>query len=264
VNNILPIAAVVVVALLWAWLGIRVVRQWETGVLLRFGRFVALRKPGFNLIIPVVDNLVKVSQRIVTIVLEPQEVITRDNVTIKVDAVVYFKVADPAKAIIQVEDYFNATTQIALTTLRSVLGQSDLDELLAHRDKINDRLKTIMDEQTETPWGVKVSVAEVKDVLLPENMQRAMARQAEAEREKRAKIVHAEGEKVAAAALSDAAATLEKHPSALQLRYLQTMVEMAGERNSTIIPIPVEMLSLAKGLASAIGTGDAQSKTARG
>ncbi len=263
-NNILPIAAVVVVALLWAWLGIRVVRQWETGVLLRFGRFVALRKPGFNLIIPVVDNLVKVSQRIVTIVLEPQEVITRDNVTIKVDAVVYFKVADPAKAIIQVEDYFNATTQIALTTLRSVLGQSDLDELLAHRDKINDRLKTIMDEQTETPWGVKVSVAEVKDVLLPENMQRAMARQAEAEREKRAKIVHAEGEKVAAAALSDAAATLEKHPSALQLRYLQTMVEMAGERNSTIIPIPVEMLSLAKGLASAIGTGDAQSKTARG
>lgn len=263
-NNILPIAAVVVVALLWAWLGIRVVRQWETGVLLRFGRFVALRKPGFNLIIPVVDNLVKVSQRIVTIVLEPQEVITRDNVTIKVDAVVYFKVADPAKAIIQVEDYFNATTQIALTTLRSVLGQSDLDELLAHRDKINDRLKTIMDEQTETPWGVKVSVAEVKDVLLPENMQRAMARQAEAEREKRAKIVHAEGEKVAAAALSEAAATLEKHPSALQLRYLQTMVEMAGERNSTIIPIPVEMLSLAKGLAAAIGTGDGQSKAARG
>ncbi|MBI4330183.1 MAG: slipin family protein [Chloroflexi bacterium] len=246
----LPIVVIVVLAVLWAALGIKVVRQWEQGVHLRFGRFIGLRNPGFNMIIPVVDNLVKVSQRIITIVLEPQEVITRDNVTIKVDAVVYFRVADPAKAVIQVEDYFNATTQIALTTLRSVLGQSDLDELLAHRDRINDRLKTIIDEQTETPWGVKVTVAEVKDVLLPENMQRAMARQAEAEREKRAKIVHAEGERAASGMLAEAADVLEKHPASLQLRYLQTMVEMAGERNSTIIPIPVEMLGLAKGLAA--------------
>ncbi|MBI2934942.1 MAG: slipin family protein [Chloroflexi bacterium] len=249
-TNLLPIVVVVLLALVWIALGVKTVRQWETGILLRFGRFVGLRRPGFNLIIPGVDNLVKVSQRVITIVLEPQEVITRDNVTIKVDAVVYFKVVDPAKAVIQVEDYFNATTQIALTTLRSVLGQSDLDELLAHREKINDRLKTIIDEQTEEPWGVKVTVAEVKDVLLPENMQRAMARQAEAEREKRAKIVHAQGERDAAVTLAEAAGALEKHPAALQLRYLQTMVEMAGERNSTIIPIPVEVLSLAKGLAA--------------
>ncbi len=259
-NNLVPIVVVLIVALLWIALGLRIIRQWEAGVLLRFGRYVGTRKPGFNIIIPVVDTLVKVSQRIVTIVLEPQEVITRDNVTIKVDAVVYFRVSDPVKAVIQVEDYFNATTQIALTTLRSVLGQSDLDELLAHRDKINDRLKTIIDEQTETPWGVKVTVAEVKDVLLPENMQRAMARQAEAEREKRAKIVHADGERAAASMLAEAADTLEKHPASLQLRYLQTMIEMAGEHNSTIIPLPIEVLSLAKNLAALKTDGQISNK----
>lgn len=219
-------------------------------MLLRFGRFVELRTPGFNLIIPIVDRLIRVDMRVVTMVVEPQEVITRDNVTIKVDAVVYFRVVDAEKAIILVEDYVAATTQIALTTLRSVLGQSDLDELLAHRDRLNQRLREIVEGQTEGPWGVMVTVAEIKDVLLPEGMQRAMARQAEAEREKRAKIVHAEGEKLAAATLAEAASILERHPSALHLRYLQAMVEMAGERNSTIIPIPMEILSIARSLMS--------------
>lgn len=240
------VAAVVV--LVWGWLGVKTVRQWERGVLLRFGRLVGMRNPGLNFIIPIVDRLIKVDQRILTTVLEPQEVITRDNVTIRVDAVVYFRVVDAQRAVVEVEDFVNATNQIALATLRSVLGQSDLDELLAHRDRINERLREIIEQQTETPWGVRVTVAEVKDVLLPEAMQRAMARQAEAEREKRAKIVHADGEYAAAQTLADAAEILESRPAALQLRYLQGMVEMAGERNSTIIPIPMEMLSLAKQL----------------
>ncbi|MBI4294622.1 MAG: slipin family protein [Chloroflexi bacterium] len=243
------IAAVVLVA--WFGLGIRVVRQWERGVLLRFGRFVSLRKPGLNFMIPIVDRMVKVDTRILTIMLEPQEVITKDNVTIKVDAVVYFKVIDAEKAVINVEDFVSASTQIALTTLRSVLGQSELDEVLAHRDRINQRLRQIIDEQTEQPWGVLVTVAEVKDVLLPESMQRAMARQAEAEREKRAKVVHAEGERLAAQGLLEAARTLALEPVAVQLRYLQTMVEMAGERNSTIIPIPLDIMNTIRGLAGA-------------
>ena len=245
------LAAAVVVALGWAWLGIKILRQWEQGVLLRFGRLVGIRNPGLNFIIPIVDRLMKVDMRIITTVLEPQEVITRDNVTIRVDAVLYFRVVNAQSAVLEVEDFVNATIQIALATLRSVLGQSDLDELLAHRDRINDRLREIIEQQTEAPWGVRVTVAEVKDVLLPEGMQRAMARQAEAEREKRAKIVHADGERAAAQTLADAAEILETHPTALQLRYLQSMVEMAGERNSTIIPIPMDMLGLANRLAAA-------------
>jgi regulator of protease activity HflC (stomatin/prohibitin superfamily) len=200
-----------------------------------------VRSPGFNLIIPLVDHLYKIDTRTVTLTVEPQEIITRDNVTIKVDAVVYFAVIDPAKAFLQVVDFMKATSQIALTTLRSVLGQSELDELLAHREKINHTLQQIIDGHTE-PWGVKVSVVEVKDVLLPEGMQRSMAAQAEAEREKRAKIIRADGEFLAAMTLGKAAHIIRSEPPALQLRYLQTLVEIAGEGNSTIIPLPMDMM----------------------
>lgn len=228
---------------------VRIVKQYERGVVLRFGRLVGIRNPGFNLIIPFVDRMSKVSLRVKTTVLEPQEVITRDNVTVRVDAVVYFMVIDPAKAVINVEDYRQATIQLALTTIRSVLGQSELDELLAHRDQINLRLRQIIDEQTEDPWGVRVTLVEVKDVLLPETMQRSMAKQAEAEREKRAKVIHAQGEHQAAETLADAAKIIQSQPAALQLRYLQTLVEMAGERNSTIIPLTVDIAnSLPKNL----------------
>ena len=244
------IVAIIVVLTLFIWmvLGIRVVHQWERGVLLRFGKLVGARGPGLNFIVPVVDRLIKVDTRIMTVVLEPQEVITKDNVTIKVDAVVYFRVVDAEKALINVENFVSASTQIALTTLRSVVGQSELDEVLAHRDQINLVLKEIIDKQTEQPWGVLVTIAEVKDVLLPETMQRAMARQAEAEREKRAKIVHAEGERHSAENLSEAARILGDERFAMNLRYLQAMVEMAGERNSTIIPIPLDVLSAVRSL----------------
>jgi regulator of protease activity HflC (stomatin/prohibitin superfamily) len=186
--------------------------------------------------------MTKVTFRIITMVLEPQEVITRDNVTIRVNAVVYFMVVDPVKAVINVEDYRLATIQLALTTLRSVLGQSELDELLSHRDQINLRLREIIDEQTEEPWGVRATLVEVKDVLLPETMQRAMARQAESEREKRAKVIHAQGERAAAETLAEAAEIINAQPVALQLRYLQTLVEIAGERTSTLIPLPIDIL----------------------
>ena len=237
--NAWSIALIGLVLLVLGPFTVKVVKQYERGVVLRFGRLVGLRTPGLNLILPFIDRMTKVSLRIVTFVLEPQEVITRDNVTVKVDAVVYFRVIDPAKAVINVEEYNQAIIQLALTTLRSVLGQSDLDELLAHRDQINLRLRQIIDEQTETPWGVRVTLVEVKDVLLPEGMQRAMARQAEAEREKRGKVIHAEGERMAAENLAQAAEIIQKQPAAIQLRYLQTLVEMAGEKNSTIIPLPL-------------------------
>ena len=239
---------IVVVVLVLAAVGVKIVKQYERGVLLRFGRLVGVRNPGFNVIIPFVDRLSKVSLRIVTTVLEPQEVITRDNVTVKVDAVVYFMVIDAVKAVINVESYRDATVQLALTTLRSVLGQSELDELLAHRDQINLRLRQIIDEQTEAPWGVRATLVEIKDVLLPEAMQRAMARQAEAEREKRAKIIHAEGEQAAAATLAEAAKIIQTQPAALQLRYLQTLVEMSGEKNSTIIPLTVDIVNALSGI----------------
>ncbi|HEX9014617.1 MAG TPA: slipin family protein [Chloroflexota bacterium] len=229
-----------IVVLFLVYLAIRIIQQYEHGVLFRFGRFVGVRNPGFNLIIPAVDRMVRVDMRVVTMVVEPQEVITKDNVTIKVDAVVYFKVVNPEDAIVRVLDYIRATSQIAQTTLRSVLGQSELDELLSHREEINRRLQKIIDEQTE-PWGVKVSVVEVKDVQLPEPMQRAMAKQAEAEREKRAKIIHAQGELQAASTLADAARIISSEPATLQLRYLQTLTEISGERNSTIIPLPLDV-----------------------
>lgn len=241
---------IAIAALIILLYSVRIVKQYERGVVLRFGRLVGIRNPGFNVIIPFVDRMSKISLRVKTTVLEPQEVITRDNVTVRVDAVVYFMVIDPAKAVINVEDYQQATIQLALTTIRSVLGQSELDELLAHRDQINLRLRQIIDEQTEEPWGVRVTLVEVKDVLLPETMQRTMAKQAEAEREKRAKIIHAKGEHEAAKTLADAAKIIQSQPAALQLRYLQTLVEMAGERNSTIIPLTVDIAnSLPKDLS---------------
>jgi regulator of protease activity HflC (stomatin/prohibitin superfamily) len=234
---------IVVVVLVLLAAAIRIVKQYERGVVLRFGRLVGMRQPGFNLIIPFADRMTKISLRIVPFVLEPQEVITRDNVTVKVDAVVYFMVIDPMKAMINVENYHEAIIQLALTTLRSVLGQSELDELLAHRDQINLRLREIIDEQSEEPWGVRATLVEVKDVLLPEAMQRAMAKQAESEREKRAKIIHAQGERQAAENLAEAAEIIQSQPAALQLRYLQTLVEMAGEKNSTIIPLTVDIVN---------------------
>ncbi len=237
---IVLIALVVLVLLSFS---IKIVKQYERGVVLRFGRLVGARNPGLNFIIPFIERMTKVSLRVVTWVLEPQEVITRDNVTVRVDAVVYFMAVDPTKAVINVEDYRQAVIQLALTTLRSVLGQSELDELLAHRDQINQRLRQIIDEQSEDPWGVRVTLVEVKDVLLPEAMQRAMARQAEAEREKRAKVIHAEGEQQAAQTLASAAQIIQTQPAALQLRYLQTLVEMAGERNSTIIPLTIDVVN---------------------
>jgi regulator of protease activity HflC (stomatin/prohibitin superfamily) len=235
--SVFGVAGVILLAI-----SIRIVKQYERGVVLRFGRLCNVRDPGFNMIVPIADRMTKVSLRIVTTVLAPQEVITKDNVTVKVDAVVYFNVIDPVKAVINVEDYHRAIIQLALTTLRSVLGQSELDDLLAKREQINIRMRKIIDEQTEEPWGVRASLIEVKDVLLPDAMQRAMAKQAEAEREKRAKIIHARGEQQAAETLAQAAKIIQSQPAALQLRYLQTLVEMAGEKNSTIIPLTVDIV----------------------
>ena len=246
---------IVVVVLVLLAAAVRIVKQYERGVVLRFGRLVGVRNPGFNVITPFVDRMTKVSLRIVPFVLEPQEVITRDNVTVRVDAVVYFMVIDPVKAVINVEGYKQAIVQLALTTLRSVLGQSELDELLAHRDQINLRLRQIIDEHSEDPWGVKATLVEVKDVLLPEAMQRAMARQAEAEREKRGKIIHAEGERLAAETLAEAAKIIQTQPAALQLRYLQTLIEMSGERNSTIIPLPLDIVNVLSNRLS-LGSSD--------
>jgi len=223
---------------------IKVVQEYERGVIFRLGRVLTpARGPGLFFIIPIIDRMVKVDLRVVTLDIPSQEAITSDNVTVKVNAVAYFRVIDPTAAIVQVEDFRRATWQIAQTTLRSVMGQSELDELLSHRERINTKLQQIIDEHTE-PWGIKVSIVEVKDVELPPTMQRAMARQAEAEREKRAKIIHAEGEFQAAQQLTEAAGTIGREPAAIQLRYLQTLTEIAVEKNSTIIfPVPIEFIS---------------------
>jgi regulator of protease activity HflC (stomatin/prohibitin superfamily) len=227
---------------------VKIVQEYERGVIFRLGRLQGAKGPGLFFIIPIIDRMVKVDLRVVTLDIPTQEAITRDNVTLRVNAVAYYRVVDPNDAIVQVEDFRRATWQIAQTSLRSVLGQSDLDELLIHRDEINHRLTQIIDEATE-PWGIKVSVVEVKDVELPDTMKRAMARQAEAEREKRAKIIHAEGEFDAAQRLQDAAGVIAKEPAAIQLRYLQTLTEIAVEKNSTIIfPIPIEFFKAFGGL----------------
>jgi regulator of protease activity HflC (stomatin/prohibitin superfamily) len=221
---------------------IKVVQEYERGVIFRLGRLVGARGPGLFFIIPIIDRMVKVDLRVVTLDVPSQEAITRDNVTVKVNAVVFFRVVDPSAAVVKVEDYKRATWNIAQTTLRNVLGQSELDEILSHREEINKKLQEIIDETTE-PWGVKVSIVEVKDVELPQGMQRAMAKQAEAEREKRAKIVHAEGEYAAAQNLSEAAKLMSMNPVSIQLRYLQTLTEISVEKNSTIIfPVPINLL----------------------
>jgi regulator of protease activity HflC (stomatin/prohibitin superfamily) len=221
---------------------IKILQEYERAVMFRLGRLAGVKGPGLIFMIPIVDRMIRVDLRVVTLDVPSQEAITRDNVTVKVNAVVYFRVIEPAAAIVQVEDYQRATWNISQTTLRNVIGQSELDELLAHREKINQTLQEIIDEATE-PWGIKVSTVEVRDVELPETMQRAMARQAEAERDKRAKIIHAEGEYNAAERLADAAAMLSKQPAGIQLRYLQTLTEIAVEKNSTtIFPVPAELL----------------------
>src|SRR5437660_1534730 len=221
---------------------IRVVQQYERGVICVLGRLIGAKGPGLFLVPPVISRMVKVDLRIVTLTVPPQEVITRDNVTIKVTAVLYFYVVDPVAAVVNVVNFNQATTQIGQTTLRNVLGQSELDELLAERKKINRDLQVIIDEQTEQ-WGVKVTAVEIKDVELPATMQRAMAKQAEAEREKRAKVIHAQGELLASTQLAQAAAVIGSQPSALQLRYLQTLTEIAVEKNSTIIfPLPIDVI----------------------
>ncbi len=228
---------------------IKVVKEYERGVVFRLGRLVGTRGPGLILLIPFIERMVKVDLRTVTMDVPAQEVITRDNVTVRVNAVAYFRVLDPNAAVVNVADYIRATSQIAQTTLRSVLGQSVLDELLSERDKINQELQRIIDEQTE-PWGVKVSIVEVKDVELPQSMQRAMARQAEAEREKRAKIIHAEGEYQASRQLAEAAEVIYRNPVAIQLRYLQTLTEIGAEKNTTVVfPLPIELMSALIGRA---------------
>src|SRR5438128_3922339 len=239
------VALVVVVFLLVLFLisAIKVAREYERGIVLRLGRLVPVPKgPGLFLLIPIVDRMVKVDLRTITLIIPPQEVITKDNVPARVNAVAYFRIVDPKAAIVQIENFMNAATQIAQTTLRSVLGQHVLDELLSEREKINAILQGIIDEAT-APWGIKVSIVEVKDVEIPSGMQRAMARQAEAERERRAKVINAEGEFQASERLKDAALVIEEHPIALQLRYLQTLLEIGGANSSTIIfPAPVDLI----------------------
>ncbi len=239
--------SLVVLLLIIVFLGFKVLPEYERAVIFRWGRLargiVGGNGPGVIIILPLIDRMVRVSLRTVAMDVPPQDVITKDNVTVKVNAVIYFRVVDPQRAIVEVEDYLYATSMMAQTTLRSVLGQSQLDDLLAKREQINADLQRIIDQQTE-PWGVKVTAVEVKNVDLPQEMQRAIARQAEAERERRAKVIHAEGEFEASQRLADAADVVSRNPAALQLRYLQTLVEIAAEKNSTtIFPIPIDTLA---------------------
>jgi regulator of protease activity HflC (stomatin/prohibitin superfamily) len=241
--GLIAIAAVVAVVIFILSASIRIAREYERGVIFRLGRLLSPPKgPGLFFLIPIIDKMVRVDLRTVTLNVPPQEVITRDNVPVRVNAVAYFRIVDPEKAIVQVENYMVATSQIAQTTLRSVLGQHQLDELLSERDKINAILQQIIDDAT-SPWGIKVSIVEVKDVEIPGGMQRAMARQAEAERERRAKVIAAEGEYQASERLKDAANVLSTNPISIQLRYLQTMLEISSERSSTLIlPLPIDLV----------------------
>jgi regulator of protease activity HflC (stomatin/prohibitin superfamily) len=240
--TLIVIAAVVLFLLFILSAAVKVVPEYQRGVIFRLGRVIGAKGPGLFLLIPIVDKMTRVDLRTVTMDVPPQEAITKDNVPVKVNAVVYFRVLDPNKSVIEVQNYILATSQIAQTTLRSVLGQADLDHLLTEREKLNMRLQEIIDEQTD-PWGIKVSIVEIKDVEIPQGMQRAMARQAEAERERRAKVIAAEGEFQASEKLSQAAAVLDTSPTSIQLRYMQTLVEIAAEKNSTVIfPLPIDLL----------------------
>ncbi len=233
--------------------GVKVLNEYERGVVFRLGRIINPKGPGITWIIPGVDKMVKIGLRVITMDVPPQDVITRDNVSVKVNAVVYFRVVDPVKAVVQVENYLYATSQLSQTTLRSILGQVELDDLLSEREKLNVQLQEVLDKHTD-PWGIKVSLVEIKFVDLPQEMQRAMARQAEAERERRAKVINAEGEYQAATKLAEASNILSQNPMSLQLRFLQTLVEVSSERNSTIVfPIPIDII---KPLISKASQGD--------
>lgn len=234
---------IIFLVIIFLFMAIKVLNEYERGVIFRLGRVIAHKGPGLIILIPIIDRMVRVSLRTIALDVPPQDVITRDNVSVKVSAVIYFRVMDPTKAIIEVENYLYATSQLAQTTLRSVCGQSELDELLAEREKINVQIQEILDSHTG-PWGVKVSMVEVKHIDLPTEMQRAIARQAEAERERRSKVIAAEGEFQAAARLQEAATIISKEPIALQLRFLQTLAEVATEKNSTtIFPVPIDLLT---------------------
>jgi len=240
--DLILIVAIVIVAFILLTAAIKIVKEYERGVIFRLGRYVGLRGPGIIFLIPFIETMVKIDLRVVTMDVPTQECITMDTVTVKVDAVVYFRVMKPEDAVLNVEQYVRATSLLSQTTLRNVVGQSDLEDLLAHRDKINEKLQSLIDEGTE-PWGIKVSMVEVRDVELPDTMQRAMAAQAEAERERRAKVVHAQGEFEAAQKLADAAKVIASQPSALQLRYLQTLGTISTERTNTIVfPLPIELI----------------------
>src|SRR5690242_16183250 len=251
------IGVVVVLAffvLIFLGSAVRVLREYERGVIFRLGRLIAQKGPGLILLVPIIDRMVRVDLRTVTLNIPPQEVITRDNVPARVNAVAYFRVIDPNKSIVEVENFLLATSQIAQTTLRSVLGKAELDQLLSERERLNEDLQKIIDEQTE-PWGVKVSTVEIKDVEIPEQMQRAMARQAEAERERRAKIINSEGEYQAAEKLKDAADIISQNPATLQLRYLQTLLEIGVNQNTTIVfPLPIEFIDAFQQLTKKSGT----------
>jgi regulator of protease activity HflC (stomatin/prohibitin superfamily) len=233
---------------------VRILREYERAVVFRLGKFLRVKGPGFVLLIPFIDRIERVDLRVLTINVERQEIITRDNVTVHVDAIIFFRVVDAERAIIQVERYREATTWLAQATLRSIVGQVELDELLAEREKVNKKIQDIIDRQTD-PWGIKVVSVEVRDVVLPENMKRVMARQAETERDRRAKVIHAEGEFQAATRLVEAAEKMRDHPIALQLRYLQTMTEVSDEKNSTfaLIPFPMELLEVFRALGARSG-----------
>ena len=235
------LGTLIIIVVLFLMSAIRVLREYERGVIFRLGRLIGSKGPGLSILIPMIDRMVKVSLRIVAMDVPPQDIITKDNVSIKVNAVVYFRVMDPEKSVVEVEDFLYATSQFAQTTLRSILGESELDELLSAREKINREIQVILDKHTD-PWGIKVSNVEVKHVDLPQEMQRAMAKQAEAERERRSKIINAEGEYQAAQRLQEAAKILSAYPISLQLRFLQTLTEVASENNSTtIFPVPIDL-----------------------
>jgi regulator of protease activity HflC (stomatin/prohibitin superfamily) len=238
-----PIATFLVIVIVLLISGIKILKEYERAVVFRLGRMVGARGPGIAYVIPGIEKMVKMDLRTVTMDIPPQDVITRDNVSVKVNAVLYFRVLEPNRAVLEVENYLFATSQLAQVTLRSVCGQAELDELLAERDRINSRIQEILDQQTD-PWGIKVVLVELKHIDLPQEMQRAMAKQAEAERERRAKVIHAEGEFQASQKLADAAEVISKQPMALQLRFLQSLVEVASEKNSTtIFPVPIDLLA---------------------